>query len=126
MATVVAIAVVRHQSLFLVGVRPQGAPLAGYAEFPGGKVNAGELPAAAAVRECREESGLQVEAAGELLCTTHQYDHGLLEIHFFDCRPLDAAAVPTAPFRWVDADELASLRFPAANARLTKLLLVAN
>jgi mutator protein MutT len=123
MPTVVAIAVVRHEMQFLVGIRPGGVPLAGYAEFPGGKVNSDESPAAAAIRECREESGLQVEAVGELLCTTHQYDHGLLEIHFFNCRPLDATATPTPPFRWVDANELALLKFPEANAALTKLIL---
>jgi 8-oxo-dGTP diphosphatase len=123
MATVVAIAVVRQENLFLVGIRPQGAPLAGYAEFPGGKVDAGESSEAAAIRECHEESGLHVESIGELLCTTHQYDHGLLEIHFFNCRPLDASATPTPPFRWIDADELASLKFPDANAPVTKLLL---
>jgi 8-oxo-dGTP diphosphatase len=123
MPTVVAIAVVRHENEFLVGVRPDGVPLAGYAEFPGGKVHAGETPMAAAIRECREESGLEVEAVGELLRIMHQYDHGLLEIHFFDCRPLGAESAPVPPFCWVDTNELASLKFPEANAPLTKLLL---
>src|SRR5689334_12694422 len=113
--SVVAIAVVRQENQFLVGVRPEGVPLAGFAEFPGGKVHACEVPAAAAVRECREESGFEVKVVGELLCTTHQYDHGLLEIHFFDCRPLDANCQPTPPFRWVSAQQLATLNFPAAN-----------
>src|SRR5262249_13310601 len=59
--TLVAIAVVEHGERFLVGIRPEGKPLAGFAEFPGGKVNDGETPEAAAIRECDEESGLRIE-----------------------------------------------------------------
>jgi 8-oxo-dGTP diphosphatase len=119
----VAIAVVRHDGRFLVGTRPEGVPLAGMAEFPGGKVHAGETPAEAAARECLEESGLAVEVGEEYFSTVQQYDHGLLEVHFFRCRPMDAAVAPRSPFRWVDAAELASLEFPAANGRLTEILL---
>jgi 8-oxo-dGTP pyrophosphatase MutT (NUDIX family) len=82
----------------------------------------GETPAAAAVRECLEESGLDVEVIGELLRTTHQYEHGLLEIHFFDCHPIDNAQMPNAPFRWTPQAELSTLQFPEANAALTKVL----
>lgn len=123
MPTVVAIAIVRQENQFLVGVRPPGTHLAGFAEFPGGKVNEGETPAAAAARECREESGLDVEPLTELFSTTHQYDHGCLEIHFLECRPLNFQQLPSSPFRWVNKQELATLRFPAANAPLTKILL---
>ncbi len=119
----VAIAVVQHAGRFLVGTRPEGVPLAGMAEFPGGKVHAGETPADAAARECLEESGLEVEVGGEYLSTLQQYDHGLLDVHFFRCRPRDAAVAPRSPFRWVDAAELASLEFPAANGPLTETLL---
>ncbi|MCC7084524.1 MAG: (deoxy)nucleoside triphosphate pyrophosphohydrolase [Pirellulales bacterium] len=123
MHAIVAIAVVRHQDRFLVGIRPFGTALAGFAEFPGGKAHPGESPAAAAVRECREESGLTVEAVDELLCTAHQYDHGLLEIHFFECRPTHPTQRPKSPFHWAERKELAQLNFPPANAPLTALLL---
>jgi mutator protein MutT len=122
----VAIAVLEHDEKFLVGVRPPGVPLAGLAEFPGGKIDPGETPEAAAVRECREETGLAVEVVGEYFSTMHQYEHGLLEIHFFRCHPVGAGSFdlqPTLPFRWVNRDELARLEFPAANAPLTKHLL---
>jgi 8-oxo-dGTP diphosphatase len=122
--TVVAIAVVEHDCKFLVGVRPEGAPLAGFAEFPGGKVDAGETSEAAAVRECLEESGMRVSVERELLVKRHQYDHGLLEIHFFLCRPVGSSETnPRLPFRWVSASELRTLNFPAANAEVTALLM---
>jgi mutator protein MutT len=119
----VAIAVVEHHGRFLVGIRADGIPLAGFAEFPGGKVHPAEAPEAAAVRECMEESGIAVAVVEEYLTITHRYEHGLLEIHFFNCRPIEGEKVPREPFRWVDAEELSTLRFPAANARLTEMLL---
>jgi 8-oxo-dGTP diphosphatase len=121
----VAIAIVEHEGRFMVGVRPAGVPLAGLAEFPGGKVHDGETAAAAAVRECREETGLQVVVDREFFSTTHHYDHGLLDIRFFLCR-LDTGvegSSPISPFRWVTAAELAMLEFPAANAPVTEMLL---
>ncbi len=119
----VAIAVVQDNGRFLVGTRPADVPLAGMAEFPGGKVHAEETPAQAAARECLEESGITVEVGDECFSTVHHYDHGVLEIHFFHCRPVNTAVCPRAPFRWVDAAELASLEFPEANRPLTEMLL---
>jgi 8-oxo-dGTP diphosphatase len=122
--TVVAIAVVKSDGKYLVGERPAGVALAGFAEFPGGKVNAGESPAAAAVRECFAESGLQVEVVRPLLTKRHQYDHGLLDIHFFLCRPVGSLATnPKPPFRWVSASTLAELHLPAANVDVTQMLI---
>ena len=93
------------------------------AEFPGGKVERGEVPAAAAIRECFEEAGLAVEVLDEYLATTHQYEHGLMELHFFRCQLVEESErLPRVPFRWVAASELAELEFPAANATLIERL----
>ncbi|MDP6469251.1 MAG: NUDIX domain-containing protein, partial [Pirellulaceae bacterium] len=62
--TLIAIAVVEHNGRFLVGMRPVETVLAGFSEFPGGKVEPNEVPAQAAVRECLEETGLEVEVSG--------------------------------------------------------------
>jgi 8-oxo-dGTP diphosphatase len=66
-AVPIAIAVVEQNNCFLIGKRPPGVVLAGYWEFPGGKILDGEEPSACAARECREETGVDVEV-GELLC----------------------------------------------------------
>ena len=50
----IALAVVRHDDSVLIGQRPAGVPLAGYWEFPGGKILDDETPQEAAARECRE------------------------------------------------------------------------
>jgi mutator protein MutT len=118
----IAIAVVEQQGQFLIGRREAGVALAGLWEFPGGKVEAGETPAAAAVRECREETGLSVVVVGEYDRARHSYAHGEVELHFFACRPVEPGQTPHARFRWVAAAELSRYEFPAANAALVKRL----
>lgn len=123
MATPIAIAVVEHDGCFLVGQRPPGVPLAGLWEFPGGKIQPGETPEAAAVRECLEETGLPVEPLFRYPEYIHQYEHGLVQLYFVACRlPAQLSQVPTAPFQWAGRSELAELQFPDGNAALLRLL----
>lgn len=123
--TRVGIAIVEQAGRFLVGVRPEGVPLAGAAEFPGGKCAGEESPSACAERECLEETGLAVTAVECLEMRTHRYPHGVVEIHFWICRPVNATA--GAPllgnFRWADAAELPTLPFPDANATVIESLM---
>ena len=120
--TVIAVAVVEERDRFLVGQRPANGPLAGLWEFPGGKVEAGESPADAAVRECLEETHLKVRVEQELQEVVHSYDHDCVRLHFFACRLIVPRTRPHPPFRWVARDELQDLEFPAANAELVRRL----
>ena len=120
-AVPIGIAVVERDGRYLIGVRPEGVPLAGYAEFPGGKCEPGETPEACAVRECREETGLVVEPVELLERKTWDYPHGRVELSFVLCRPVGDAK-PTAPFRWIAREELGGLRFPEANAAVVRRL----
>ena len=122
----VAIAVVEDCGRFLIGQRPSNVVLAGYWEFPGGKLEPGESPGEAAIRECREESGVEVRVRGVFPAVQHQYDHGLLRVHFLDCVPVTAETVPAAPFRWIDRGDLPKYRFPEANRALLEQLSKAN
>jgi 8-oxo-dGTP diphosphatase len=116
--TPIAIAVVERDGFFLVGRRPEGVPLAGLWEFPGGKVEPGETTQNAAARECREEAGLEVEVGAAYPTVEHEYGHGGVRLHFFACTPREPAGRPKPPFVWVPAARLAELPFPAANADL--------
>ena len=65
--TRIGIAVVESNGKFLIGVRSPDGPLPGFHEFPGGKLHPGETPEACAVRECLEETGLDVRFADVVL-----------------------------------------------------------
>lgn len=117
----IAIAVVRDQDRFLVGKRPDGVPLAGCWEFPGGKVHTGETVEHAAARECREETGQFVRVVGKLTDQWHEYEYGTLHLYFFECR-VERQSELLGSFRWVSRAELAQLEFPPANRHLLELL----
>jgi mutator protein MutT len=128
MATPIAIAVVEHENQFLIGQRPAGIDLAGYWEFPGGKIEAGETAEQAAVRECWEETGLYVEPQGVYLQHVESYAYGTVALHFISCgltaRSIrdGVAAAASSRFRWVDRQELLRYTFPAGNRKLLELL----
>jgi 8-oxo-dGTP diphosphatase len=122
MASLIAIAVIEQDDQFLIGQRPPGVPLAGLWEFPGGKVEPGESPEQAAIRECREEAGIEVRVLGEYPTQEQQYDHGRVELRFYRCFPLRTDTLPTAPFRWVPRRDLKEYHFPEGNRRMLSLL----
>ena len=119
----IAAVLVVHEGRALVGRRPlTAASAAGYAEFPGGKVRPGETAAAAARRECREETGLEVVIEA-LIASGRVADTGR-PINFYSGRPAPTAtAVPQPPFAWLTAEDVAACRFPPANAAAVEWLI---
>ncbi len=118
----IAVAVVENEGKFLIGLRPSGVPLAGLWEFPGGKIEPGEPPENAAVRECLEETGSIVRITGEYLRTFYSYEHADVELRFFACALTAGQRELPARFRWVKPADLSRYSFPPANAELLALL----
>jgi len=82
----VAAAVVWREGLLLLTQRPPGGPLGLQWELPGGKIEAGESPEQALVREIHEELGVRATAHEVLDVDTHDYPHGLdVEVSFVRC-----------------------------------------
>ena len=80
---VAAAVLLRPDGSFLLAQRPAGKIWAGYWEFPGGKVEAGESAHHALVRELREELGIQVETAYPWLTRVFTYPHATVRLNFF-------------------------------------------
>lgn len=80
---VVAAIVYNNHGQFLLSSRPEGKPYAGYWEFAGGKVEAGETELAALQRELAEELGISVTHATPWLTLRHHYAHAHVRLRFF-------------------------------------------
>ncbi len=110
----------------LISRRPEEGLLGGLWEFPGGKTEPGESPGEAAVREVREEVGVEAEILGTADVVDHAYSHFRITLHLFHAGwraggpplpPDEAKEVLVSP-RWVLPAELVRYAFPAANQRI--------
>ena len=80
---VAAAVIVAPEGRVLLAQRPPGKAYAGYWEFPGGKIEPGESPRQALVRELREELGIAVHRAAPWIVQRYRYPHAHVELHFF-------------------------------------------
>ena len=119
----IAIALVEREGRYLIGLRPPGVPLAGLWEFPGGKVQPGEAPRAAARRECREEAGIDIHVTAEQATVVHRYEHAVVRLHFFAATPRGLIRAVAPRFRWVAAADLDGYTMPEANRAILAQLL---
>lgn len=109
---------------YLITQRRRGSHLAGLWEFPGGKVEAGETPAACLGRELTEELSARF-AVGPLVETVRwEYPDRTVVLHFFDCRHAAGAIAPTEgqAMRWVEPARLPDYDFPPADRELIQRL----
>ena len=83
MIDVAAAVIEREDGSVLLAERPAGKPWAGYWEFPGGKVESGETPAAALQRELHEELGIDVDQLTPWITRNYDYPEKSVRLHFF-------------------------------------------
>lgn len=122
---IVAAAVVKRDGRILLTRRMDGAHLAGMWEFPGGKVEEGEDPEAAVVRECREECAIDLEVEGVLEIAFHRYERKDVLLLFYECRMPDDQTVQhlgVAEHAWVLPSELRRYPLPPPDERLVRKL----
>ena len=123
---VVAAALIDSDGRLLVQQRPQGKPMGGLWEFPGGKVEADELPEHALIRELREELGIDVEKA--CLAPACFASEPLGDRHMillvYICRKWRGIprALEAPAIKWVRPIELHNLEMPPADKPLIGLL----
>jgi len=132
MVLVSAIALVDADGKVLLAQRPEGKPMAGLWEFPGGKIEPGETPEAALIREVREE--LAIDTAESCLApvsfASHSYDatdgrdgfHLLMML--FVCRRWQGRPQPVegGALKWVRPQQLRDYPMPAADKPLISAL----
>jgi 8-oxo-dGTP diphosphatase len=116
----VALALVWREGRLLVTRRPSGVHLAGYWEFPGGKIRPGEAPEAAAEREVREEVGIGCRARACRAAIAHTYPERVVVLYPVDCDWLEGDPIlrGVSAAEWAAPERLADYDFPPANAEL--------
>ena len=119
---VVAVALVDADQRVLIARRPAHKSLGGLWEFPGGKVDAGERPEGALIRELREELGIDVKEAclAPLTFASHAYAEFHLLMPLYICRRWEGLAMPREgqTLKWVRAGKLREFPMPPADGPL--------
>jgi len=116
----VAVALIYDRGEFLIMKRSEEQMLGGLWEFPGGKLEAGETPEQAAIREVREETGLAIGVEEELAVIHHAYSHFSITMHAFKCHLLDGdrTVASDRPHHWIPPERMAAFTFPKANHKI--------
>lgn len=123
---VVACALVDTDGRVLIAKRPEGKALAGLWEFPGGKVEPGERPEQAIIRELKEELGIDVTEAclAPFVFASHAYDSFHLLMPLYLCRRWSGVVTGREhpDLAWVKPSKLADYPMPPADAPLVAWL----
>ena len=121
-----AVALIDIDGRVLLAQRPEGKSMAGLWEFPGGKIEPGETPEAALIRELNEELGIDTWASclAPLTFASHSYDNFHLLMPLFACRKWEGTPQPKEgqTLKWVHARQLRDFPMPAADMPLIPIL----
>lgn len=123
---VAAVALIDIDGRVLLAQRPEGKSMAGLWEFPGGKIETGETPEIALVRELKEELGIDTweSCLAPLTFASHSYDDFHLLMPLFACRKWNG--IPTAQegqtLAWAKAKDLRNYEMPPADIPLIPIL----
>jgi len=123
---VVAVALIDVDGRVLIAQRPEGKKMAGLWEFPGGKVDPGEAPETALIRELNEELGIDVTESclAPFTFASHAYDDFHLLMPLYVCRVWEGQVSPQEgqAIRWVRPLDLRDYPMPPADAPLIPML----
>jgi len=121
-----AVALIDPDGRVLLAQRPDGKSMAGLWEFPGGKVEPGETPEAALIRELSEELGISTWASclAPLTFASHAYPDFHLLMPLFACRRWQGTPTPREAQRlaWVRVGDMSRYPMPPADLPLIPIL----
>jgi 8-oxo-dGTP diphosphatase len=124
---VAACALVDADGRVLLAQRPQGKPMAGLWEFPGGKIEAGERPEQTLIRELKEELGIVVreDCLAPLTFASHAYPDFHLLMPLYVCRRWEGTvtAREAQQLAWVKPNRLRDYEMPPADVPLVSHLM---
>ncbi len=123
---VVAVVLVDRDGRILLSQRPSNKSMSGLWEFPGGKVESGELPEEALIRELKEELGIETwgSCLAPLSFSSHSYDDFHLLMPVFVCRRWVGEPKPMEGqvLKWVNKNNLKEHSMPAADIPIISVI----
>jgi len=123
---VVAVALIDADGRILITKRPKGKEMAGLWEFPGGKINNGETPEEALIRELNEELGIETKNSclAPFCFSSHSYKKFHLLMPLFICRRWWGTVTPLEwqEMKWVWPNNLKDYDMPPADEPLVAML----
>jgi 8-oxo-dGTP diphosphatase len=121
-----AVALIDKEGRILLAQRPEGKSMAGLWEFPGGKVEVGETPEHALIRELQEELGIDTweSCLAPLTFASHSYEKFHLLMPLFACRKWEGIPQPREGqvLKWVRPADLRDYPMPPADVPLIPIL----
>ncbi|MBV7411060.1 8-oxo-dGTP diphosphatase MutT [Maritimibacter sp. DP1N21-5] len=121
-----AVALVDRDGRVLLAQRPEGKSMAGLWEFPGGKVETGETPEAALIRELKEELGIDTwhSCLAPLTFASHAYESFHLLMPVFVCRKWEGTPHPKEgqTLKWVRVADMRDYPMPPADIPLVAMM----
>ena len=114
---VVAAALFDARRRVLIAERPAGKHMAGWWEFPGGKVGAGESDTAALARELHEELGIEARPEAQIMTLTHDYPDRIVDLVLWRASLVsgEPRGLDGQQLKWVDCQELGNERLLEAD-----------
>lgn len=123
---VAAVAMIDNQNRVLMAKRPMGKEYGGYWEFPGGKVESGEMPEAALIRELNEELGIiaKEEDLKPICFASHNYPNFHILMPLWELKKWEGVprALEGQELKFCTIEEICNLKVPPADISLIEFL----
>lgn len=120
----VSAGLIRKDDKYLIAKRRKGSHLAGYWEFPGGKLEQGESLQDCLEREIEEELGIKIRAGRVVLTIEYSYPDKTITLHVMNGSVLsgEPRALECQALKWVETDDLQNYDFPPPDMKVIAYL----